>query len=127
MKIWSKTRLDQKLKPVLIEKADLLDVLEFPDERLRQKSQPVESIDENLEKLVYDMLNNKHAQIKNTAAELNDTIKTAKHAQTVATEKKPEVVNENKEPQEKKTGEIHFEPIVAQKTGKNSYFFPKNG
>lgn len=57
MKIWSKTRLDQKLKPVLIEKADLLDVLEFPDERLRQKSQPVESIDENLEKLVYDMLN----------------------------------------------------------------------
>ncbi len=57
MKIWSKTRLDQKLKPVLIEKADLLDVLEFPDERLRQKSQPVESIDENIEKLVYDMLN----------------------------------------------------------------------
>lgn len=57
MKIWSKTRLDQKLKPVLIEKADLLNVLEFPDERLRQKSQPVESIDENLEKLVYDMLN----------------------------------------------------------------------
>ena len=57
MKIWSKTRLYQKLKPVLIEKADLLDVLEFPDERLRQKSQPVESIDENLEKLVYDMLN----------------------------------------------------------------------
>ena len=57
MKIWSKTRLDQKLKPVLIEKADLLDVLEFPDERLRQKSQSVESIDENLEKLVYDMLN----------------------------------------------------------------------
>ena len=57
MKIWSKTRLDQKLKPVLIEKADLLDVLEFPDERLRQKSRPVESIDENLEKLVYDMLN----------------------------------------------------------------------
>lgn len=57
MKIWSKTRLDQKLKPVLIEKADLLDVLEFPDERLRQKSQPVESIDKNLEKLVYDMLN----------------------------------------------------------------------
>ena len=57
MKIWSKTRLDQKLKPVLIEKANLLDVLEFPDERLRQKSQPVESIDENLEKLVYDMLN----------------------------------------------------------------------
>ena len=57
MKIWSKTRLDQKLKPVLIEKADLLDVLEFPYERLRQKSQPVESIDENLEKLVYDMLN----------------------------------------------------------------------
>lgn len=57
MKIWSKTRLDQKLKPILIEKAGLLDVLEFPDERLRQKSQPVESIDENLEKLVYDMLN----------------------------------------------------------------------
>ena len=57
MKIWSKTRLDQKLKPVLIEKADLLDVLEFPDERLRQKSQPVERIDENLEKLVYEMLN----------------------------------------------------------------------
>lgn len=57
MKIWSKTRLDQKLKPVLIEKADLLNVLEFPDERLRQKSQPVESIDKNLEKLVYDMLN----------------------------------------------------------------------
>lgn len=57
MKIWSKTRLDQKLKPVLIEKANLLDVLEFPDERLRQKSQPVESIDENIEKLVYDMLN----------------------------------------------------------------------
>lgn len=57
MKIWSKTRLDQKLKPVLIEKADLLDVLEFPDERLRQKSRSVESIDENLEKLVYDMLN----------------------------------------------------------------------
>ncbi|MGN0156433.1 MAG: DUF6115 domain-containing protein [Lachnospiraceae bacterium] len=80
----------------------------------------LEQIHKNHEEamFLYDMLNNKHAQIKNTAAELNDTIKTAKHAQTVATEKKPEAEKQINKPQEKKTGEIHFEPIVAQKAGK---------
>ena len=44
----------------------------------------LESIDKNHQEVMflYDMLNNKHAQVKTTAAELNQTIKLSKQTQS---------------------------------------------
>lgn len=52
---------------------------------------------------LYDMLNNKHTQVKNTAAELNQIAKSAKVAvETPVVEKPVEVKNESKAVAEKK-------------------------
>lgn len=62
---------------------------------------------------LYDMLNNKHAQVKNTAAELNQTIKLSKQAQTVAknkTTEKPSKKSGSEQIQE----EAVFEPMTAE-------------
>ena len=81
----------------------------------------MEQIHKNHEETVflYDMLNNKHAQIKNTAAELNNIIRSAKEQPVLATpaktekvEKEPEVVKEDvKEVSKEKT----FETLSVEK------------
>lgn len=55
---------------------------------------------------LYDMLNNKHAQVKNTAAELSQVVKESKHVQSAAKTSKKE------EKKEKKTSS--FEPMPVQ-------------
>lgn len=57
MKIWSRTKIDKNINEFLIQKADLLEVVKFPDERLRQVSKPVNTCNDEIKKLVYDMLN----------------------------------------------------------------------
>lgn len=57
MKIWSRTKLDKNLNEFLIKKAKLLEVLKFPDERLRYVSQPIGDCDDYMKTLIYDMLN----------------------------------------------------------------------
>lgn len=57
MKIWSRTKIDKNINEFLIQKADLLEVVKFPDERLRQISKPINTCDDEIKKLVYDMLN----------------------------------------------------------------------
>jgi hypothetical protein len=63
---------------------------------------------------LYDMLTNKHAQVKTTAAELNQTIKLSKQTQSAAkakgTDKKKEVDKQADTP----TVKLDFEPITAE-------------
>lgn len=65
---------------------------------------------------LYDMLNNKHAQVKTTAAELNQTIKLSKQTQSTnrnkAAEKKKDIVQEENKLEDKDS----FEPIAAVDT-----------
>ena len=59
---------------------------------------------------LYDMLNNKHAQVKTTAAELNQTIKLSKQTQS-ATKSKP--TEKKKEKADSEVADIQgFEPVV---------------
>ena len=48
---------------------------------------------------LYDMLNNKHAQVKTTAAELNQTIKLSKQAQSAAKSKADRSNKKNRQSQ----------------------------
>ena len=63
---------------------------------------------------LYDMLNNKHAQVKNTAAELNQVMKQSKQAQNTA---KANKVNDEKEAKEEKSALLspEFEPMSLAK------------
>jgi len=62
---------------------------------------------------LYDMLNNKHAQVKNTAAELNQTIKLSKQTQTAV--KSKAIEKPSKKPvSEQIQEETAFEPISAE-------------
>ena len=69
---------------------------------------------------LYDMLNNKHAQVKTTAAELNQTIKLSKQTQTAVKNKSAEkeikkaagVVDNQAE------AEMSFEPIISDEPSK---------
>ena len=61
---------------------------------------------------LYDMLNNKHAQVKTTAAELNQTIKLSKQTQSVAKTKSPEKKKETQKSEDKTSVKTDFEPIV---------------
>ena len=78
---------------------------------------------------LYDMLNNKHAQVKTTAAELNQTIKLSKQTQTAVKSKGAEKENKAavKETGSKKKAEVveqtpevvedsSFEPIEIKET-----------
>ena len=78
---------------------------------------------------LYDMLNNKHAQVKTTAAELNQTIKLSKQTQTAVKSKGAEKENRAavKESGSKKKAEVveqtpevvedtSFEPIEIKET-----------
>lgn len=79
----------------------------------------MEQIHKNHEEamFLYDMLNNKHAQVKNTAVELNQLAKTVKQIP------KAETVTENKEDVPKTVNPVpvktetvtHFEPIYPEK------------
>lgn len=69
---------------------------------------------------LYDMLNNKHAQVKNTAAELNQVIKQSKQAQNTAKANKANDEKEEKEVKEVKEEKSvlpspEFEPISLPK------------
>lgn len=63
---------------------------------------------------LYDMLNNKHAQVKNTAAELNQTIKLSKQAQTAAKSKNTEKASKKTASEPIQEAETAFEPIAAE-------------
>lgn len=71
---------------------------------------------------LYDMLNNKHAQVKTTAAELNQTIKLSKQTQSEAKTKGPEKKKEVQKKEEAASVETNFEPIVPEYT-----YVPDNG
>lgn len=69
---------------------------------------------------LYDMLNNKHAQVKNTAAELNQVMKQSKQAQNTAKANKANDEKEEKEVKEVKEEKSvlpspEFEPISLPK------------
>lgn len=67
---------------------------------------------------LYDMLNNKHAQVKTTAAELNQTIKLSKQTQN-ATKSKASDKNAKKNAEEaKEVSEGTFEPFVYEESQK---------
>lgn len=61
---------------------------------------------------LYDMLNNKHAQVKTTAAELNQTIKLSKQTQSVAKTKSPERKKDIEKKEDAASVNTDFEPIV---------------
>ncbi len=61
---------------------------------------------------LYDMLNNKHAQVKTTAAELNQTIKLSKQTQS-ATKSKPSEKKKEKADAVITVDNDSFEPIAA--------------
>ena len=65
---------------------------------------------------LYDMLNNKHAQVKTTAAELNQTIKLSKQTQTAVKSKSTEKSSKKRvEETVDNTPEVaSFEPMEAQ-------------
>ncbi len=62
---------------------------------------------------LYDMLNNKHAQVKTTAAELNQTIKLSKQTQSAARTKGPERKKEVDKQEDMPVVKTEFEPIVS--------------
>lgn len=63
---------------------------------------------------LYDMLNNKHAQVKTTAAELNQTIKLSKQTQSVAKGKGQERKKEVEKKEDIPVVKPDFEPIVPE-------------
>ena len=63
---------------------------------------------------LYDMLNNKHAQVKTTAAELNQTIKLSKQTQSVAKGKGQERKKEVEKKEDIAAVKPDFEPIVPE-------------
>ncbi len=63
---------------------------------------------------LYDMLNNKHAQVKSTAAELNQTIKMSKQAQTAAKSKSSEKSSRKSVSEPTKAVETTFAPIETE-------------
>lgn len=62
---------------------------------------------------LYDMLNNKHAQVKTTAAELNQTIKLSKQTQSASKSKAADKKKEVRQEEAVSTDNAAFEPIVA--------------
>ena len=60
---------------------------------------------------LYDMLNNKHAQVKTTTAELNQTIKLSKQTQSVAKSKMADKKKENMPEEEALSTKDTFEPM----------------
>lgn len=68
----------------------------------------MEQIHKNHEEAVflYDMLNNKHAQVKNTAAELNNTVKSVRQASNLVQIPATPVKQEKEKPD--------FEPIIPK-------------
>ena len=60
---------------------------------------------------LYDMLNNKHAQVKTTAAELNQTIRLSKQAQSEVKNKNVEKKKESEKQEVFATQETSFETI----------------
>ncbi len=56
MEIWNKTKIDTNLDPKLIEEATILDVVQYPDERLRVVSKPVPELNEEVKQLAYNMI-----------------------------------------------------------------------
>lgn len=80
----------------------------------------MEQIHKNHEEamFLYDMLNNKHTQIKNTAAELNQLTKTTRQAGLELQEKvqaKPTSPIEEKPAVKEEKKELQFEPIQPQR------------
>ena len=63
---------------------------------------------------LYDMLNNKHAQVKTTAAELNQTIKLSKQTQSAAKAKGTDKKKEVDKQADTSTVKPDFEPITAE-------------
>ena len=61
---------------------------------------------------LYDMLNNKHAQVKTTAAELNQTIKLSKQTQSATKSKVADKKKDAEKTEEILNAEDNFEPIV---------------
>lgn len=61
---------------------------------------------------LYDMLNNKHAQVKTTAAELNQTIKLSKQTQSVTKSKGTDKKKEAEKRGDSLVATESFEPIV---------------
>ena len=61
---------------------------------------------------LYDMLNNKHAQVKTTAAELNQTIKLSKQTQSVTKSKGTDKKKEVEKREDSPVATESFEPIV---------------
>ena len=61
---------------------------------------------------LYDMLNNKHAQVKTTAAELNQTIKLSKQTQSASRSRIQEMKKETADKEAVTTVEETFEPIA---------------
>jgi len=61
---------------------------------------------------LYDMLNNKHAQVKTTAAELNQTIKLSKQTQSVTKSKGTDKKKETEKQEEIPAVAESFEPIA---------------
>lgn len=72
----------------------------------------MEQIHKNHEEAVflYDMLNNKHAQVKNTAAELNNTVKNVRQVSTLTAAPKSQ-----EKPEKEVEKPLPFEPITPQK------------
>ena len=84
---------------------------------INEYSDPVMTeIHKNHEEAVflYDMLNNKHAQVKTTAAELNQTIKLSKQTQSVAKGKGQERKKEVEKKEDIPVVKPDFEPIVPE-------------
>jgi len=69
---------------------------------------------------LYDMLNNKHAQVKTTAAELNQTIKLSKQAQSAAKSKAADRSNKKNTEETEISAENKntFEPIIYEEPQK---------
>lgn len=67
---------------------------------------------------LYDMLNNKHAQVKTTAAELNQTIKLSKQTQNAVKSKTADKNTKKNAEEVNNALESAFEPITYEETQK---------
>jgi len=69
---------------------------------------------------LYDMLNNKHAQVKTTAAELNQTIKMSKQTQSAAKNKALDKAGKKNVEQVDVVTESTFEPLAYEEPQKET-------
>lgn len=69
---------------------------------------------------LYDMLNNKHAQVKTTAAELNQTIKMSKQAQSAVKNKTVDKSSKKNVEQVDVVTESAFEPLAYEEPQKET-------